>query len=160
MNGEKKALTEAPGHAASHGVETTLASESLDAAEVAIRLILQASVATRDQESRVTRAINEMEQSIRTQLQRLRDVEERASDAEAGLDEAREEIKALVERLGRARDSLAGLRDAVLAREAALAAMNERAEDAKRQALDMSAVLSMLIEEIRSRLPTKFTTGP
>jgi chromosome segregation ATPase len=163
MNGEKKSLIEASKNVALHGAGRAQAptiSETSDPAEVAIGLILEAGVATRDQEARVAQAIRDMEQIIRTQLQKLREVEKRASDAEAGLDQTREEMNALIERLSLARDSLAGLRDAVLAREDALAAMNERAEIAKQQALDMSAVLSMLIEEIRSRLPNKFDTGP
>jgi chromosome segregation ATPase len=162
MNGEKKSLIEASKNVALHGAGRAQApiSETSDPAEVAIGLILEAGVATRDQEARVAQAIRDMEQIIRTQLQKLREVEKRASDAEAGLDQTREEMNALIERLSQARDSLAGLRDAVLAREDALAAMNERAEIAKQQALDMSAVLSMLIEEIRSRLPNKFDPGP
>lgn len=162
MNGEKKSLVEASKTVALHGAgrAQALTPQTSDPAEVAIGLILEAGVATRDQEARVAQAVRDMEQIIRTQLQSLREVEKRASDAEAGLDQTREEMNALIERLSQARDSLAGLRDAVLAREEALAAMNERAEIAKQQALDMSAVLSMLIEEIKSRLPNKFDMGP
>jgi len=47
------------------------------------------------------------------------------------------------------------LKERVLSRERDLAAMNERAEAAKCRALDMTAVLAMLIEEIRAKLPAR-----
>lgn len=159
MNGRSKSLIGASAEVALARADGGQAP-AFDPAGVALGLIHSAGVATRDQEERVAHAITGMEQIIREHQERLDTVEKRASDAEAALEQAQEEIKALIARLGDARDSLAGLKDLVLATESKLAAMNARGEAAQRQALDMSAVLSMLIEEIKTKLPTSFAAGP
>ncbi len=160
MNREEKALVGvlADGAQSRAGGEKAVASEGADPSDLAIGLIANVGKAARDQEERVAHVLKETEAVIKTYRERLGTAEKRASDAESGLEEAKAELRRLVEKLGKARDLLAALRDRVIAKENALAAMNLRAESAKQEALDMSAVLSMLIEEIKTRFPTR--SGP
>jgi chromosome segregation ATPase len=157
MNREEKALVAvlADGAQSRSSGEKAVAFQGADPSDLAIGLIANVGKAARDQEERVAHVLRETEQVIKTYRERLDAAEKRASETEAGMDHAKSELRALVDRLGKARDALAALKDRVIAKENDLAAMNVRAEAAKQEALDMSAVLSMLIEEIKSSLPTK-----
>lgn len=161
MNGEKNTLIVAstsadPQSNASKDMNSTDASAPAD---IALNLIFEAGSAMRNQEERIAHAVSELKRVVQFHQGNLEQAEDRANSAESELLEAKIEMKALFEKLCNARDSLAALKEIVVAKERDLAAMNERAEAAKRQALDMSAVLSMLIEEIRSKLPTGFGAG-
>lgn len=161
MNGEKNTLIVAsPGADLQPDSPKAPNSTDLSApADIALNLIFEAGSAMRDQEDRIAHAVSELKRIVQGHQGNLEQAESRASIAESELLEAKIEVKALFEKLCNARDSLAALKEVVVAKERDLAAMNERAEAAKRQALDMSAVLSMLIEEIRSKLPTSFGAG-
>jgi hypothetical protein len=160
MNGEKNALVVA---STDPDLPDTLAktgpTDISAPADVALNLIFEAGSAMRTQEERIAHAVFELRQVIQIHQANLEKAETRAHIADSALNEARIELNALIEKLCKARDTLVALRENAVAKERDLAAMNERAEAAKRQALDMSAVLSMLIEEIRSKLPTAFGVG-
>ncbi len=161
MNREEKALVAALAESQSRASGgRPVASDPGDPGDLAVGLIASVGRAARDQEERVAHVLRETETVINTYRERLGAAEKRASDAEASLEEAKHDLRLLVEKLGRARDSLVALKDRVIAKESALATMNERAEIAKQDALDMSAVLSMLIEEIKASLPTRFGSPP
>lgn len=161
MNGEKNTLIVASA-GADLQPDSPKDSNSTDLsapADIALNLIFEAGSAMRDQEERIAHAVSELKRVVQGHQGNLEQAEFRANIAESELLDAKIELKALFEKLCNARDSLATLKEVVVARERDLAVMNERAEAAKRQALDMSAVLSMLIEEIRSKLPTSFGAG-
>jgi chromosome segregation ATPase len=162
MNREEKALVAVLADGAQFRArgERAVASGGGDASDLAIGLIANVGKAARDQEERVAHVLRETERVIRTYRERLEAAERRASDAEAGLEEAKDELRSLVEKLGKARDTLTTLKDQVITKENTLAAMTVRAESAKQEALDMSAVLSVLIEEIKSSFPAKSGSAP
>jgi len=160
MNGEKNALVVASTDPELPDVlDKTNPADISAPADLALNLIFEAGSAMRTQEERIAHAVFELRQVIQLHQANLEKAETRANIADSALHEARIELNTLIAKLCKARDTLVALKEDVVARERDLAAMNERAEAAKRQALDMSAVLSMLIEEIRSKLPTAFGAG-
>jgi len=160
MNGEKNALVVASTDPELPDVlDKTNPADISTPADLALNLIFEAGSAMRTQEERIAHAVFELRQVIQLHQANLEKAETRANIADSALHEARIELNTLIGKLCKARDTLVALKENVVARERDLAAMNERAEAAKRQALDMSAVLSMLIEEIRSKLPTTFGAG-
>ncbi len=158
MNGEKNTLIVASTTAdpQADSLKAAASTDESTPADIALNLIFEAGSAMRTQEERFAHAVSELKRVVQSHQGNLEQAEARVVIAESELLEAKVEMKALFEKLCIARDSLAALKEIVVAKERDLAAMNERAEAAKRQALDMSAVLSMLIEEIRSQLPTSF----
>jgi chromosome segregation ATPase len=160
MNGEKNELVVASTDPELPDVlDKTNPADISAPADLALNLIFEAGSAMRTQEERIAHAVFELRQVIQLHQANLEKAETRANIADSALHEARIELNTLIAKLCKARDTLVALKEDVVARERDLAAMNERAEAAKRQALDMSAVLSMLIEEIRAKLPTAFGAG-
>ncbi|MBI1980722.1 MAG: ABC transporter permease [Methylocystis sp.] len=126
-----------------------------DDAMAALDLVSQAAAAIKELEKQSAQAVARAHTTANAVREKLERAEERGDHAEAALRKSEAEAAELSAALVQTRNDIETLQSLLAARQAELAAMEQRAMVAEQRAAESDAAMQRIVDAIRTQLPVK-----
>ena len=126
-----------------------------DSATAALDLVSETAAAIRELEKQSAQAVARAHDVANAVKEKLERAEARAERAEAALRQAEAEVAKLTAANVQTRKELEVLQSCLAAKEAELAASEQRAKSVERRADDADAAIQKIVDAIRTQLPVK-----